>query len=104
MRKPQPPPEVMELLFEKTRDQPGFFSRALASVRAGGPQRYMPWDHLRYRRPPDGLTTEEWWLISKVMRQGMQRPLPLAATDGRQFTYALPDEVLRGIEVVDKHL
>ncbi len=34
----------------------------------------------------------------------MKRPLPLTDTDGHPFTYALPDEVLRGIEVVDKHL
>ncbi len=104
MRKPQPPPQVMGLLAEKVRGRPEFFSRALASFRTAGPQRYMPWDELRYRRPPDGLTSEEWWLISKVMRQGMQRPLPLAACDGSRFTYTLPDEVLRGMEVVDKHL
>jgi Fic family protein len=64
----------------------------------------MPWDHLRYRRPPEGLTSEDWWLISKLSRQGMMRPLPLDATVGGPFTYALPDEVLRGIEIVDKHL
>ncbi len=104
MRKPQPPPQVMELLAEKIREQPGFFPRAVAAVRAAEPHRYMPWDHLRSHRPPEGLTTREWWLISKVMRQGMQRQLPLVATDGSLFTYALPDEVLRGIEVVDKHL
>jgi Fic family protein len=104
MRKPQPPPQVMGLLADKARNQPEFFPRALATVRALGPLRYMPWDHLRSRRPPDGLTSEELWLINKLLRQGMQRELPLAATDGRVFTYALPDEVLRGIEVVDKHL
>lgn len=93
----------MPLLTEKTQE-PEFFPRALVAVRASEPHRYMPWDHLRNHRPPEGLTTEEWWLISKVMRQGMQRGLPLVAADGRPFTYALPDEVLRGIEVVDKHL
>jgi Fic family protein len=33
----------------------------------------------------------------------MQRALPLADKQGKPFTYALPDEVLRGIETVDKH-
>ncbi|MGH3196933.1 MAG: Fic family protein [Streptosporangiaceae bacterium] len=94
----------MKFLTEKVQDEPDFFPRALAAVRATEPHRYLPWDHLRNHRPPAGLTTQEWWLISKVMRQGMQRQLPLTATDGRRFTYALPDEVLRGIEVVDKHL
>jgi Fic family protein len=104
MRKPQPPPQVMGLLAEKARSQPEFFPRALATVRALGPLRYMPWDHMRGHRPPEGLTSEETWLISKLLRQGMQRELPLMAAEGRAFTYALPDEVLRGIEVVDKHL
>jgi Fic family protein len=104
MRKPQPPPPIMDLLAEKAGSQPEFFVRALATVRAAGPYRYMPWDHLRSHRPPDGLTTKEWWLISKLLRQGMQRQLPLTAVDGRPFTYALPDEALRGIEIVDKHL
>jgi Fic family protein len=94
----------MGLLAEKARSEPEFFARALATVRAVGPLRYMPWDHLRNHRPPNGLTSEELWLINKLLRQGMQRELPLIATDGRPFTYALPDEVLRGIEVVDKHL
>jgi Fic family protein len=104
MRKPQPPPPVMELLAEKVQEEPGFFPRAIGAIRANGPHKYMPWDHLRSHRPPEGLTTREWWLISKVLRQGMHRRLPLLATEGRPFTYALPDEVLRGIEVVDKHL
>jgi Fic family protein len=104
MRKPQAPPQVIDLLAEKARSQPEFFPRALATVRALGPLRYMPWDHLRSHRPPDGMSVEELWLINKVLRQGMQRELPLTAADGRPFTYALPDEVLRGIEVVDRHL
>jgi Fic family protein len=94
----------MTLLTEKVQEQPDFFPRALAAARATEPHQYLPWDHLRSRRPPDGLTARDWWLISKVMRQGMQRRLPLAATDDRPLTYALPDEVLRGIEIVDKHL
>jgi Fic family protein len=103
MRKPQSPPRVMDLLVEKTKE-PEFFTRALASVHSAGANRYMPWDELRWRPRPEGLTQEEWWLISKVARNGMQRMLPLTDGDGRAFTYALPDEVLRGIEVVDKHL
>lgn len=98
------PPRVADLLAAKVKEDPEFLARALATTATAGVQRYMPWDQLRYRRPPEGLTHEDWWLISKLSRQGMKRPLPLNATDGRPFAYALPDEVLRGIEVVDKHL
>jgi Fic family protein len=103
MRKPQSPPSMMDLLAEKTKD-PDFLRRSLASPYVAGADKYMPWDELRWRPPPDGLTHTEWWLVSKLARNGMQRALPLTDTAGRQFTYALPDEVLRGIELVDKHL
>ncbi len=63
----------------------------------------MPWDLLRWRPAPEGLTHKEWWLVSKLARVGMKRILPLTDTDGQGFSYALPDEVLRGIEYVDKH-
>jgi Fic family protein len=92
----------MDLLAEKTKE-PEFFTRAMASVHSAGADRYMPWDQLRWRPVPDGLTREEWWLISKVARNGMKRLLPLSDAQGRAFSYALPDEVLRGIESVDKH-
>ena len=65
--------------------------------------RYLPWDELRRRTPPEGLSTDEWWLATKLARNGMQRALPLHDKDGDQFTYAIPDEVLGGIEVVDTH-
>ena len=93
----------MDLLVEKTRNQPEFFERAMANVHSAGADRYMPWDQLRWRPAPEGLTPEEWWLITKVARKGMKRMLPLTDSQGRAFSYALPDEVLRGIESVDKH-
>src|SRR6266581_5542821 len=101
MRKPQPPPPIMDILTEKTR-QPEFLPRALASINTLGADSYMPWDLLRWRPPPGGLTHKEWWLVSKIARVGMKRMLPLTNTNSRSFSYALPDEVLRGIEYVDK--
>ncbi len=75
----------------------------MGKVHSVGADRYMSWDQLRWRPAPDGLTPQEWWLITKVARNGMKRMLPLIDADGRPFSYALPDEVLRGIERVDKH-
>jgi Fic family protein len=65
---------------------------------------YLPWDKLRYRTPPDGLSHEEWWLITKLGRRGLQRRTPLVDTAGRPFTYALTDEALKAIEEVNRHL
>lgn len=102
MRKPPSPPSLMTLLMEKVKE-PEFFPTALAAIQAAGANRYMPWDQLRWRPAPGGLTIEEWWLVSKLARNAMKRALPLTDTTGQAFSYALPDEVLRGIESVDKY-
>jgi Fic family protein len=96
------PPAIQELVGRLTTADPADFFGRILDVSVTG-NRYLPWDELRRRQPPDGLTTEEWWLATKLARNGMQRTLPLVDKDGRRFTYALPDEVLRGIETVDKH-
>jgi Fic family protein len=70
-------------------------------ARISGP--YLPWDQLRYRRPPEGMTHDEWWLICKLERNSMKRPTSLLDKDGREFTYSLPDEVLRGIDEVNRN-
>ncbi|WP_212735533.1 Fic family protein [Herbidospora galbida] len=65
--------------------------------------RYLPWDEFRRRPVPDGVTVEEWWAATKLARAGVRRILPLQFEKGVWFGYALPDEVLRGIENVAKH-
>src|SRR5215471_18441939 len=63
---------------------------------------YRPWDEMRNRPVPAGLTHEEWWAVIKLGRAGMQRELPLVDAAGRPFTYALPDQVLRSIDAVNR--
>jgi Fic family protein len=105
MRKPQTPPSAQTLLdlAIQARGAEDFVKRVLNRYRSAPADRYLPWDELRRRQPPGGLTSEEWWLVTKLARGGMQRMLPLTDNGGRAFTYALPDQVLRGIETVDKH-
>src|SRR5215471_705182 len=102
MRLPQRPPIVDDLLDDRlARSDPLSFVARILDVPVAK-DRYLPWDELRRRRPPEGLTSEEWWLATKLARNGMRRELPLIGQDGRRLSYALPDEVLRGIEVVDR--
>jgi Fic family protein len=80
-----------------------FLQRARVVWETAVSDKYLPWDELRNRHPPEGLTAEDWWLALKVARTSMMRMLPLYDTQGRSFTYALPDIALRGIEMVSKH-
>jgi Fic family protein len=102
MRKPQPPPTVdlaARLAGPRGAD---FVQQMLSATALASADRYLPWDELRNRRPPEGLTVEEWWAVLKIGRTAIQRKLPLLGKDGRNFSYALPDDALRGIELVDK--
>ena len=103
MKMPAPPPPIDLGVRLAQPDAQEFMRRASGVLVSAIADRYLPWDELRNRHPPDGLTTEEWWLALKLARTGMKRRLPLTDAEGRQFTYALPDAALRGIEVVDKH-
>jgi Fic family protein len=63
--------------------------------------KYRHWHTLRRLKPPGDLTSEEYWLATKVARSGVQRQLPLRAVNGALFTYTLPDEALRMLHHID---
>ena len=102
MRKPQPPPTVDLAARLAGPDGAEFVQQMLSATALASTDRYLPWDELRNRRPPEGLTVEEWWAVLKIGRTAIQRKLPLLDKDGQNFSYALPDDALRGIELVDK--
>ncbi len=65
--------------------------------------RYLHWDKLRRLSPPQGLTSEQWWLKIKVARSDELRHLSLTGRDGDPFGFTLPDTVLRDLNYVDQH-
>ncbi|MFZ1282978.1 MAG: Fic family protein [Propionicimonas sp.] len=69
-------------------------TRAMARVNVAT-DRYLPWERLRFRTPPAGLTSLQWWAATKIQRQAQRRELPLRDLGGGSFSYVLPDEVLR---------
>jgi Fic family protein len=69
-------------------------------VEPGG--RYRHWDTLRRRKPPEGLTSEEWWYGVRMARTLPSRGLPLVGVDGAPFTFTLTDEVHRYLHRIDR--
>ena len=63
---------------------------------------YVHWDKLRHLSPPEGLSREEWWLAIKLLRAPLLRVLPLSDPEGRPFSYAMPDSVVRLLHYVDQ--
>lgn len=64
---------------------------------------YLHWDKLRHLDPPAEITHKEWWLQIKLARAFAARRFALAETEGRQFSYGMPDVVTRRLHYVDQH-
>jgi Fic family protein len=63
---------------------------------------YIHWDKLRRLSPPNGLSTEEWWLGITATRMSERRLLPLKDVSGSPFSYGLPDLVLKHLHHIDQ--
>jgi hypothetical protein len=74
----------------------------IALIQGRTDERYLHWDKLRRLAPPDGLSSEEWWLGLKAARGAERRPLPLKDAAGHRFGYGLPDLVLERLHRIDQ--
>lgn len=72
-----------------------------SAAEAGRTDRYLSWDELRYRKPPAGLSCEEWWVGLKLHRMQTRQNLPLEDKKGDPFSYALSHMVLSLLHRVD---
>ena len=96
MKPPPHPPSVPDLLRHVSPER---LAKIMPLAREAGRAGYLHWDEVRHRRPPEGLSAEEWWLLMKLGRQ--PRDLPLADARGRPFVYSFPDELLALLHQVD---
>lgn len=102
MKVPPRPPDMEEIL---ERSGSETFVRILSTdVKASQDSQYRHWDEIRYREPPEGLSTEEWWAAIKFARQRDSHELPLTDEDGRPFVYMMPDKAWEGVHKIDQRL
>ncbi|MBN8458852.1 MAG: Fic family protein [Verrucomicrobia bacterium] len=62
---------------------------------------YRHWDDLRHRKPPEGLTLEEWWCALKIRRFVAMKALPLTDSQGKPFSYSTPDRIAKQLHEID---
>jgi Fic family protein len=91
-----PPPSVAELL-ARHGPQPAMAEHALE---VNG--RYEHWDHLRHLTPPQGLSTEVWWLNIKSSRIAASRPLLLYGRSTIPLRLVVTDTMLRRLHFLDR--
>ena len=59
--------------------------------------RYLHWDDIRRREPPEGLTVEQWWAGMRLARNQSSRPTGLVDVHGIPFSYSLVDPILKSL-------
>lgn len=101
MQIPQTPPSFNKLItgLAKPDKMVAIFQGVVDSTCDG---RYLHWDEVRHRKPPEGLTHEDWWLGLKMRRQASYRAIPLKDTQGRGFHLAVPDLVADLLHQIDR--
>lgn len=101
MHLPQAPRPPLEIL----RDVPQ--KRLLEIIGKGRPLtegKYLHWDELRHRKPPQGLTADEWWFITKSARLTSREDLPLRQKDGTPFHLVYVAPLREGLHAIDQSL
>lgn len=101
MRLPMPPPSLDGLIETAARNDR--LVTVLEHMSNGGHSAYLPWDRLRFRQPPDGLSVEEWWAGIRLGRRSTERVVPsLVDVSGRPFRFGLPDQLLESVEAINR--
>lgn len=99
MKLPLQPPDLAHALLKL---KPEVVARVLQNQSPLINGEYLHWDDVRHRTPPEGLSSEDWWLAIKLARQGMLRPLPLLDKAGRPLVFGTPEPVLIHLHHIDR--
>jgi Fic family protein len=66
--------------------------------------KYLHWDNLRHRGPPEGLSHEAWWLGIKLSRLAAREPMPLLDEKGQPFSLVYVPPIRQAVHHVDQNL
>jgi len=103
MRIPQRAPNIAEL--QRDAVESGQIEVILNAIRLAAPadtdNRYLHWDTLRRLNPPENLSSQEWWLVTKLQREPFQKKVPVTDLVGSSFTYLLPDPAPEKLHQID---
>jgi len=98
MRLPDPPPNWKELVGDISAKK---LRELLVSATPTVRGKYLHWDELRHRTPPEGLSLEEWWLGIKLGRMTGKRKTPLLSVEGEPFYYLWVDPIPERVHEID---
>ncbi|MEE8483748.1 MAG: Fic family protein, partial [Nitrospinota bacterium] len=103
MKIPMTPPDIHkvtgQLLSKSTKE---YIEIIDASKPTDSKGRYLHWDKLRHKTPPEGFSPEEWWVGIKWARRSLYKRIRLLRDKKNEpFTFAIPDCVQRDLHFLD---
>lgn len=91
MKIPPQPPNPSEVLERSmAKDSKRFSAIVDHSSMVDGRGRYLHWEKLRFKPPPNDLSSEEWWAAIRFARGAASQPVPLTDMSGARFTFCEP--------------
>lgn len=106
MKTPVEPPDVDELLkaeLLKTDSVSDLLPQLMGDDVSPAPDgKYRHWDTLRHLDPPDGLTSETWWISIKHARRSLYQAMPLTDKEGANFQYAPLPSLQETLHTIDR--
>lgn len=100
MKIPLSPPDFGQVLAGLSPNKLGGVLRNQTPLPGG---RYLHWDEMRHRTPPEGMTVEEWWASVALARAAQLQPLLLLLDKrGSPFRFATPGPVLIDLHHIDR--
>lgn len=101
MRIPKKPPNHRDT-FQALLQNPERLSTVLTGIFSPFVgSKYLHWDELLHRAPPEGLSREEYWCGIKLQRNQLFKEIPLRDKTGRPFQYTLVDPVPEALHHID---
>jgi Fic family protein len=105
MKIPMTPPDskaLSEKIYQERADiiLPFIFGKAIGPITKKG--EYLHWDKLQHLQPPEDLSSEAWWLATKLARRAIYKTLPFTDKYGQPMVFATPDNVLKKLHIIDR--
>ena len=105
MRLPEPSPPLRVLMAELRTLDPELQDRLIDESDAlDAKGRYLHWDEVRRRPPPEGLTHRTWWLGFVLARRPGRQRLPLLGKGGMPFWFCNASLVLEPLQRLDREM
>lgn len=101
MKIPVSPPSIHQLVTTNPERASAVIMRQIGtSPEVNGV--YEHWDHLRHLQPPEGLTSEEWWLGIHFARMSFSRNIPLLDKTQSPFKVVTTSSIQRKLHFLDR--